>query len=161
MYETPVMNNLTCPVNFFCWRKPEKTHDFQQRVDKLFPCVIKFSTPITCSHFAPLSNSHPQWWEAVMPGHWENHSGSFPESFITSSTEITLQYLVWLEGHLWWPFCSFWLSFAMLLLLAVFLILYSLRQGWSLSAVWRHPLTPLCWHLEMFEISLLHSLIIE
>ena len=141
MYETPDMNNLTCPVNFFCWRKPEKTHDFQQRVDKLFPlCDQIFDANYM---FAPLSNSHPQWWEAVMPRHWENHSGSFPESFITSSTEITLQYLVWLEGHLWWPFCSFWLSFAMLLLLAVFLILYSLRQGWSLSAVLRHPLTPL------------------
>ena len=114
-----------------------------------------------CQLLIRTSNSHPQWWEAVMPGHWENHSGSCPENFITSSTEITLQYLVWLEGHLWWPFCSFWLSFAMLLLLAVFLTLYSLRQGWSLSAVWRHPLTPLCWHLEMFEISLLHSLIIE
>ena len=51
---------LTHPVNFPCWRKlenPEKTHDFRQGFDELFPRAIR------C--LIQGSNLRPQWWEAV------------------------------------------------------------------------------------------------
>ena len=52
---------------------PEVTHDYQPRVDKLFPHVIKFSKPATFSERD--SNPLPQKLEAVSfttPRHWRS-----------------------------------------------------------------------------------------